>query len=420
MVVPTENVSYMDYGLIGEKLPHSFSKEIHEKLGYYQYSLNEIKREELREFILQKNYKAINVTIPYKQDVIPLLDEIDPDAQAIGAVNTIVNRDGVLYGYNTDFGGMKALIERAGVIIKYKKVLILGTGGTSLTARAVCDRMGAKEILRVSRREIEDAITYEQAYADHSDADVIINATPCGMFPKIFDCPVELDRFPDLSGVIDVIYNPLNTSLILDAKQRGIDAEGGLYMLVAQAILAAEKFLDKELDVIELTNRIYDKLYFEKRNIVLSGMPASGKSTVGKIAAKQLGREFLDTDRLIVEREGDIPTIFKEKGEKYFRDLESEVIREVSALSGKVISLGGGAVMRPENVTALRHNGAIFFIDRSPEYLIPTGDRPLADKKDKIMRLYKKRIDTYLSTADYIIDGDCEPADVADSIINEE
>ncbi|MBQ3264407.1 MAG: shikimate dehydrogenase [Ruminococcus sp.] len=410
----------MNYGLIGEKLPHSFSKEIHEKLGYYQYFLEEIKKEELKNFILQKNFKAVNVTIPYKQDVIPLLDEIDPDALSIGAVNTVVNRGGVLYGYNTDFGGMKALIERAGVIIKYKKVLILGTGGTSLTARAVCERMGAKAILRVSRRESEDAVTYEQAYADHSDADVIINATPCGMFPNIFDCPIDIERFPRLSGAIDVIYNPLQTRLVLSARERGIDTDGGLYMLVAQAVLAAEKFLDTQLDVIGLTNQIFDEIYFDKRNIVLSGMPASGKSTVGKIVAEQLGRELIDTDRLIVQREGDIPTIFKERGEKYFRDLETAVIKEISALSGKVISLGGGAVMREENVRALRHNGAIYFIDRSPEYLVPTGDRPLADKKEKIMRLYKKRIDTYMSTADYIIDGDCDPEDVADSVINGE
>ncbi|WP_407382449.1 shikimate kinase [Ruminococcus sp.] len=410
----------MDYGLIGEKLPHSFSKEIHEKLGYYQYSLKELKTEELRDFVLQKNYKALNVTIPYKQDVMPLLDEIDPDARAIGAVNTIVNRDGVLCGYNTDFGGMKALIEHAGVVIKYKKVLILGTGGTSLTAHAVCERLGAKEIWRVSRRESEGAITYDTAYADHSDADVIINATPCGMFPGIFGCPIALERFKKLSGVIDVIYNPLQTELILSARERGIDCEGGLYMLVAQAVLAAEKFLDRELDVIKLTNKIYEEIYFDKRNIVLSGMPASGKSTVGKLVARQLGRELIDTDRLIVEREGDIPTIFREKGEPYFRELEGAVIREVSALSGKVISLGGGAVLRADNVRALQHNGAIFFIDRSPEYLIPTGDRPLADKKEKIMRLYKKRIDTYLHTADFIIDGDCEPADVADSIMNGE
>lgn len=410
----------MDYGLIGEKLPHSFSKEIHEKLGYYQYSIKELKREELTDFILQKNFKGINVTIPYKQDVIPLLDEIAPEARAIGAVNTVVNRDGVLYGYNTDFGGMRALIEHAGVVIKYKKVLILGTGGTSLTATAVCQRLDAKEVLRVSRSGNGGAITYEQAYTEHGDADVIINTTPCGMYPNIFDCPIDLSRFPKLSGVIDAVYNPLQTRLILSARERGIDAEGGLYMLVAQAVLAAQLFLDEEWDSVKLTNRIYNEIYFDKRNIVLSGMPASGKSTVGKLIAKQLGRELLDTDRMIVEREGDIPTIFREKGEKYFRNLESSVIRDVAVLSGKVVSLGGGAILRDENVKALRQNGAIFFIDRSPEYLIPTSDRPLADKKEKMMRLYEKRIDTYLSTADYVIDGDCDPEDVADSVINGE
>jgi len=410
----------MDYGLIGEKLPHSFSKEIHEKLGYYKYSLKELKQEELQGFILEKNYKALNVTIPYKQDVIPLLDEVSPDAQAIGAVNTIVNRGGTLYGYNTDFGGMKALIERAGIVIKYKKVLILGTGGTSLTASAVCERLAAKEILRVSRSGNGGAITYEQAYSEHGDADVIINTTPCGMYPNIFDCPVDIGRFERLGGVIDVIYNPLNTRLVLSARERGIPAEGGLYMLVAQAILAAQLFLDKEMDTVALTNKIYDEIYFDKRNIVLSGMPASGKSTVGKIVAERLGRELLDIDKLIVDREGEIRKIFEDKGEKYFRDLESEVIRDIAPLSGKVISLGGGAILRKENVEALRQNGEIFFIDRSPEYLIPTDDRPLADKREKLMRLYDKRIDTYMSTADYIIDGDCDPDDVADSVINGE
>lgn len=410
----------MDYGLIGERLPHSFSKEIHERIGLYHYSLKELKPEELENFILQKNFKAINVTIPYKQAVIPLLDEISPDAEAIGAVNTIVNRSGILCGYNTDFGGMRALIERVGIVLKYKKALILGTGGTSLTATAVCERLGAKKILRVSRGGRDGAITYEQAYDDHSDADVIINTTPCGMYPSIFDCPIELDRFTNLSGVIDAVYNPLCTSLVLSARERGIAAEGGLYMLVAQAVLAAQLFTGKELDTVALTNEIYEEIYFSKRNIVLSGMPASGKSTVGKIVAEQLGREMLDTDSLIVEREGNIRAIFETKGEKYFRDLESEVIREVSALSGKVISLGGGAILRPENVSALRRNGEIYFIDRSPEYLVPTDDRPLADKKEKFQRLYDKRIDTYLSTADYVIDGDCEPEDVADSIINGE
>ncbi|MBQ7218812.1 MAG: shikimate dehydrogenase, partial [Ruminococcus sp.] len=212
----------MNYGLIGERLPHSFSKEIHEKIGDYEYSLKELKQDEVQNFILSKNFKAINVTIPYKQTVIPFLDEISPEAEAIGAVNTVVNRDGVLHGYNTDFGGMRALIERTEVELKYKKALILGTGGTSRTARAVCERLGAKEILRVSRSGREGSITYDEAYTKHSDADVIINTTPCGMYPDLFGCPIDLDRFPNLSGVIDAVYNPLCTSLVLNAKARGI------------------------------------------------------------------------------------------------------------------------------------------------------------------------------------------------------
>lgn len=410
----------MEYGLIGEKLGHSFSKEIHEQIADYQYSLKEVRLQELEKFILSKNYKAINVTIPYKQAVIPYLDEISPEAEAIGAVNTVVNRDGRLYGYNTDFGGMKALAEHAGITMKYQKVLILGTGGTSLTARAVCERLGAKEILRVSRTGKEGGITYEQACAEHSDADVIINTTPCGMYPRIGEAPIGIESFPQLSGVLDVIYNPLCTSLVLRAKERGIAAEGGLYMLVAQAVLAAEHFTGRGLDTVALTNRIYNKLYFDKRNIVLTGMPGSGKSTVGRLIADQLDREFIDTDSLITERAGAISRIFAEKGEKYFRDLESTVIRELAPLSGKVIATGGGAVLRPENITALRHNGELYLIDRSVEYLIPTDDRPLADEKAKIVHLYDERIDTYLNTADYIIDGDCEPEDVADSIINGE
>ena len=410
----------MDYGLIGERLPHSFSKEIHEKIADYHYSLKELKPDEVKDFILSKNFKAINVTIPYKQTVIPFLDEISAEAEAIGAVNTIVNRGGVLCGYNTDFGGMRALIERTEVELKYKKALILGTGGTSKTAAAVCERLGAKAILRVSRSGREGSITYEQAYADHSDADVIINTTPCGMYPDIFACPIDPDRFPNLSGVIDAVYNPLCTTLILRAKERGINAAGGLYMLVAQAALAAQHFMDKELETVALTNRIYNEIYFSKRNIALSGMPGSGKSTVGRIIAEQLDRELIDTDALITERAGEITKIFSEHGEAYFRDLETAVIREISSRSGKVISLGGGAILRRENVDALRHNGEIFFIDRSPDFLIPTDDRPLADEKEKIMRLYDARIDRYMSTADYIIDGDCDPDDVADSVINGE
>lgn len=408
----------MDYGLIGERLPHSFSKEIHEKIADYDYSLKELSSSELEAFILSKNFKAINVTIPYKQAVIPFLDWISPEAEAIGAVNTVVNRDGALYGYNTDFGGMRALIERLGVELKYKKALILGTGGTSRTAAAVCERLGAKEIYRVSRSGKEGSLTYEEACDKHSDADVIINTTPCGMYPDVFGCPVDLGRFPSLSGVIDAVYNPLRTSLVLAAEERGIAAGSGLYMLVAQAVLASALFTDSELDTVELTNKIYDEIYFEKRNIILTGMPGSGKSTVGRLIAERLSREFIDTDAVIVERYGEITKIFAEHGEEYFRDIESEVIRELAPLTGKVIATGGGAVLRKQNADALRRNGELFFLDRSLDSLVPTADRPLADEKAKMEKLYNERLDIYMDTADYIIDADCDPEDAADSVIN--
>ncbi len=410
----------MEYGLIGERLPHSFSKEIHEQIGGYEYSLKELKKEELSDFVLSKNYKGLNVTIPYKEAVIPFLDEISAEARSIGAVNTIVNRDGRLYGYNTDFLGMKALIERIGAVLKYKKVLILGTGGTSKTARAVAERLGAKEILRVSRTGREGSVTYEEMYQRHADAEILINTTPCGMFPDIFSCPVDIKRFERLEAVADAVYNPLRSSLVLSAEKRDISAEGGLYMLVAQAVYAAQFFMDQELDTDRVINEIYDKIYFEKRNIVLTGMPTSGKSTVGRIVAEQLGRPFLDTDAIITEKHGDIPAIFREKGEKVFRDYETAAIKELSSVTGAVISTGGGAILREENIDALRRNGDIFFIDRSLDSLIPSSDRPLSDKREKLERLYNKRIDIYMSTADFIIDGDCEPSDVADSIINGE
>lgn len=407
----------MEYGLIGERLPHSFSKEIHERIGEYQYSLKELKPEELENFILQKNYKGLNVTIPYKQAVIPLLDEISDEAAAIGAVNTVVNRDGVLVGYNTDFGGMRALIERLGLVMKYKKVAILGTGGTSRTACAVAEHMGASRVVRVSRSGREDSITYDVLYRDYADTDVIINTTPCGMYPDVFGCAVDLDRLPHLGGVADAVYNPLSTVLVNTAKSKDIPAEGGLYMLVAQAVLAAEYFVGEPLDTVAVTNEIYNNIFFEKRNIVLSGMPGSGKSTVGRLIAEKLGREFIDTDERITARHGAITDIFARFGEDHFRRLESDVIREIAPLSGKVISLGGGAVLRQENIDALRLNGAIFFIDRPLEDLAPTDDRPLADEKAKIERLYRERIDTYLATADYIIDGDASPDKVADAVI---
>ncbi len=406
----------MKYGCIGEHLKHSFSKEIHNALADYDYEIFEVEREKLGGFMSCGDFFGINVTIPYKELVIPHLYYIDEHAREIGAVNTVVNRSGKLYGYNTDFFGMSELIKHAGVEIKGKKLAILGTGGTSKTARAVARSLGAREILVVSRHSGEGVITYEQLYEKHLDCEIIINTTPLGMYPNIFGSAVDISKFKSLSGVIDAVYNPLRTPLISSALERGIPAEGGLYMLVAQAVRASEIFLNKKYDNNEC-EKVFKKILSEKENIVLIGMPASGKSTVGNILSKRLDRELLDTDSLVKEAEGiSIPEIFSEHGEAYFRDRESEAVNEASMHTSKIIATGGGAVLRKENINALKENGRIYFIDRPLSSLVPTEDRPLSSDRASIEKRYYERIDIYRSAADVIIDADCSPEEVADKI----
>ena len=393
----------LSYGCIGEHLPHSFSKEIHGQIGGYAYELKELTPEELSAFMTARHFRGINVTIPYKQAVIPFLDGIDDTAKAIGAVNTIVNRDGKLYGFNTDLDGLTRLIRRIGLELSGRKVLIPGAGGTSRTAAFAADMLGAREVYRISRTGREGSLTYEQALSYHADADIILNTTPCGMYPEPDAQPLPLDPFRRLEGVADVIYNPLRSRLVLDARSRGVPAEGGLYMLVAQAVRASEHFLDTVYPD-DLTERIYSRILRQKENIVLIGMPGSGKSAVGKILAKRTGLPFADTDQLITEKAGKaIPDIFREDGEPAFRDLESAVIRELSMRGGQIISTGGGAVLRPGNVTALRQNGRLFWLNRDPDALVPTGDRPLADTADKMKRLWLEREPVYRAVADEII-----------------
>ncbi len=409
----------MEYGCIGEHLKHSFSKEIHNLLCDYDYIIKEIPSDELDGFMLEKNFKAINVTIPYKERVIPFLEEIDDAAKKIGAVNTIVNKDGRLYGYNTDFYGMSKLINKVGIDIENKKVLILGSGGTSKTARAVCEALGAGAIIKVSRTESDDGVTYEQAYQAHSDADVIINTTPVGMFPKNEGCPIDIDRFPLLSGVIDAVYNPLRTNLIRQAKKKGIKAEGGLYMLVAQAVRACEFFTGKNIPE-EKCDEVYKKILFGKENIVLTGMPGSGKTTIGKLIVQKTGKKFVDTDNLIREKCGcEISEIFEKHGEEYFRDIESEVISEISKENSLVIATGGGAVLREKNVDALADNGKIVFIDADINTLISTNDRPLSNTPEKLLKLYDTRYCIYCERCDVKVNITRDACRNADRILDE-
>lgn len=406
----------MNYGLIGEHLSHSFSKEIHEMCADYTYELCELPPEAVADFMQNPTFTAINVTIPYKQTVMPYLFEIHDHARKIGAVNTVVNCAGKLYGYNTDFYGLSALIRRVCGSLQGKKILILGSGGTSHTARAVAEEQYAASVLSVVRNpKGAGEISYADAETTHSDTEVIINCTPCGMYPyadgaaHIKGTPIDITRFPRLMGVVDAVYNPLRTNLVQDALDHGIPAEGGLYMLVAQAVMACRIFLghveeafSDETAMDRETERVFKKILSDKENIVLTGMPSSGKTTVGKALAELLGRPFIDTDAVIVERAGKpITDIFSELGEAGFRDLETQAVKDVANThTGAIIATGGGAILRDENVRALKRTGRLYFLNRPLEQLIPTADRPIASTVDAIKRRFEERYDRYLSTCD--------------------
>ncbi len=397
----------MEYGLIGETLTHSFSKTVHPLLADYSYELCELTPDRLGDFLAARDFRGINVTIPYKQAVIPYLDEIDPTAAAIGAVNTIVNRDGRLVGYNTDVDGLAHLCRYTGVSLQDKKVLILGSGGTSKTALALATAQGARTVHRVSRRAQDGCITYAAAGAGHTDAEVIINTTPCGMFPHTDEQPLDLAPFTQLTGVIDAVYNPLRTRLVQQAQARSIKASGGLYMLVAQAAIAAQHFTGRTIDERTIA-RVYRTIRNQKRNCVLIGMPSCGKSTLGRHLATRLGMAFVDTDDLIRARAGkSIPAIFDEVGEQGFRDIETAVIRDIEALEHTVIATGGGAILRAQNRASLRANGQVLFLDRPLDQLITTADRPLSGTADKLRQRYDERYDIYCATADATVD--CVP-----------
>lgn len=406
----------MQYGLIGEHLPHSFSREVHEKIGGYRYELKELTPEAVGPFMQAHDFCAINVTIPYKQTVIPYLDTIDEHAAAIGAVNTVVNRDGRLLGYNTDFVGMRDCLAHYGIVLQDACVLILGTGGTARTARAVARAAGAREILVAGRRGGEGVITYDEAYRRAEDVDCILNTTPVGMYPTPDACPIDLSRFPRVRGVFDAIYNPARTDLILDARARGLAAGGGLYMLVSQAVAAAAIF--RGIDPTPaLTEEIYRAVRAEKENIVLIGMPGSGKSTVGRILAAALGRPFRDSDEEIVKEAGcPIPALFEREGEEGFRARERAAVARLSLTGGCVIATGGGAVLKEENLRALRRTGRLYFLDRRLDDICPTDDRPLSRDRAALQKRYAERYPIYTAASDRRIAVTTDAQGVAEEI----
>ena len=400
-------------GLIGKKLGHSFSPLIHSNLANYSYSLFEMDESELEAFIRDVDFCGVNVTIPYKIDVMKYLDSISPEAEKIGCVNTVIKRNGKTYGFNTDYFGLKYLIEKNGIKIQGTDVLILGTGGSSLTAKAVCSDMGAKSINFVSR---SGDINYESVYSLCPNAEVIINTSPAGMYPKNGECHIEPRKFKKLFGVVDIIFNPSKTKLLMDAEALGIRHANGLPMLVAQAKAACEIFVDEKISDSEI-DRITKIIEDNTKNIVLVGMPGCGKSHIGRLIAEKLGRELIDTDEEIVKDAGmPIPEIFSKYGEEVFRKYEHEVILRVGKLSGKVISTGGGVVTRENNYAPLHQNSKIVFIERDVSSL-PTDGRPLS-KINSLSSMYEKRLPMYKKFADVTVENDSTPEACCDKIIN--
>ena len=389
----------MEYGLLGEKLGHSFSPQIHRDLAGYDYQLLPTPPEAVEDLFARRAFQGLNVTIPYKRTVMPLCDEIDPRAAAIGAVNTVVNRNGRLTGYNTDIDGFLYMARRAGVDMAGKKVVILGSGGTSRTARAAAGELGAREIVTVSRHGEDNY----QNLSRHADAQVLVNTTPVGMYPNWGQSPVSLESFPALEGVLDVVYNPLRTALLLQAEERGLPRSCGLPMLVAQAKRAAELFTGQNIDDSR-AEAVLHGLREQLTSIVLIGMPGCGKTTVGRALAGKLGRTFVDLDEEIVRRAGtSIPEIFAREGEAGFRERESALVREFGERTGLVVSTGGGVVTRRENYIPLKQNGLLLHLRRDPAAL-PTDGRPLSQATAP-EELWRRRAPLYAAFADGEIDN---------------
>lgn len=399
-------------GLLGEKLGHSYSPQIHSMLADYEYKLFEKSPEELEDFLRSGEFDGLNVTIPYKKSVMPYCAELSPTAAQIGSVNTIVRRsDGSLYGDNTDAFGFENLIVHNGIEVKGKKALVLGTGGASVTAQAVLKNLGASEVVVISRKGEDN---YGNI-AKHADAEIIANTTPVGMYPNNGKAAVDLTQFPKLSGVLDVVYNPARTALLLQAEKLCIPCAGGLYMLVSQAKRSCELFTGKSIPDSEI-DRIERVLSHQMQNIVIIGMPGSGKTAVSTMLAERLGRKIFDTDTIVSEKAGvTIPEIFAAQGEAGFRKLETEATAEVGKLSGNIISTGGGVVTVADNYELLHQNGIIVWIERDTNKLARDG-RPISLSSD-LNELYAARLPLYERFADIKADNNGDINDTVNAIM---
>lgn len=401
----------MRCGLLGRKLAHSYSPQIHNELGSYSYDLFELEPETLESFLREDQFKGLNVTIPYKKAVIPYCDTLTPIAQMLGAVNTIVRgEDGKLTGHNTDYFGFASMLQKSGLCIKNKKVLVLGSGGASNTVVSVLKEHGANVVV-ISRNGENN---YKNLHL-HEDAALIVNATPVGMYPNTEESPVDISHFPNLEGVLDLIYNPANTALLQQAQARNIVAINGLWMLVAQAKESAEWFTGKPIPDNKI-DEIYSALRLKMRNIILIGMPGCGKTTIGKQLALELNRAFMDSDLELEARyQTTIPEIFKLQGEAVFREYESSVLSDLGKTGGNILATGGGCVTIAKNYPSLHQNGIIIWIRRDIEVL-PTDGRPLSQTKN-LQSMYETRKPLYEKFADHIVDNNGSLTQTIDRIL---
>ena len=401
----------MRFGLLGRKLAHSYSKVIHEALGRYSYELFEVEPENLAAFMECRDIHGFNVTIPYKRDVIPFCKELSHTAQSIGSVNTILRRaDGSLFGDNTDAYGFALQIERSGIDVRGRKVLVLGSGGSSLAVLNMLKEMQAGQIVVISRGGEDN---YENI-SRHYDAQIIVNTTPVGMYPHTGESPVNIHSFDCLEGVLDLIYNPVRTQLLMDAGALGVPHLGGLVMLVGQACAASERFCGQPVSV-QQEDKVVRLLRQKMENIIIIGMPGCGKSTVGRILADYTGKAFIDADAALEEEAGfTIPQIFEREGEAGFRKRETEILEELGKQSGLVIATGGGCVTREENYAHLHQNGTIIFLEREISMLERKG-RPLS--QGDLREMYEKRLALYRRFADITIQNNAQESTVAKKIM---
>lgn len=402
----------MQCGLLGRKLSHSYSPQIHNLLGSYGYCLYEVEPEDLASFLSSTSFSGINVTIPYKKDVIPYCNELSDRAKKLGAVNTIVrNADGNLIGHNTDYFGFQSMLVKSGLCVSGKKALVLGSGGASATAVAVLKEAGANVVV-ISRNGENNYQNLDR----HVDAAVIVNATPVGMYPEVDHSPIDLSMFPKLEGVLDLIYNPARTKLLMQAESLNLVTENGLWMLVAQAKESAEWFTGKSIDDSCIAT-IHNALQNQMKNLILIGMPGCGKSTIGNLLAQKIKREFVDADAEIVKAAGKpIPEIFAEGGEVLFRQIETDVLSQLCKKSGLVIATGGGCVTRQENYPSLHRNGTIIWVKREIDKL-PTEGRPLS-KVGHLHNMYEIRKPMYERFCDISVDNRLDPEFAVAAIIS--